>query len=312
MKQLNTLDVKLGDYMPGSLWSKSMLNTSPTIFVTPKRMTLHAVVNNDKYPLMITSFDISEMRFIQTNTDAFKKYGMCASQVLAADELTLTCATVSADTELSHASVELIIAHTPANIVFDPEFEWYDETQLRTSADLLEADIDVKASGNMFETTRGWHYSLELTQDTPLVDPDNRPSLVDTLVVKRTPDMSNVDYSEYTDKVIEFNTSEEPWLNTIQTTKTTLEPIARFTLYINGVLPNTTEDELLALDNLEFIIRTMAATHAITFTDTEHQTDMLDDVDYIGAIKLVGNHGKMAVFTVGKMYINVYLPNDND
>jgi hypothetical protein len=39
---------------------------------------------------------------------------------------------------------------------------------------------------------------------------------------------------------------------------------------------------------------------------------MLDDVDYIGAIKLVGNHGKMAVFTVGKMYINVYLPNDND
>jgi hypothetical protein len=240
---------------------------------------------------------------------AFERLGTCVLCGLCTDRFTSMCATVSADTKLSHAPIELIIAHTP--IVTTSELLGWDE-MIDTATELLHADINVKASGNMFETTRGWHYSLELTQDTPLVDPDKRPSLVDTLVVKRTPDMSNVDYSEYTNKVIEFNTSEEPWLNIIQTTKTTLEPIARFTLYINGVLPNVTEDELLVLDNLEFIIRTMAATHAITFTDTEHQTDMLDDVDYIGAIKLVGNHGKMAVFTVGKMYINVYLPNDND
>lgn len=308
MKQLNTLDVKLDECLTVR-WSANMANTKPTIFITPKCVILHAVVNNDKCPLMITSFDISEMMFIQADIRAFELLGTCVLIGLCTDRLTSMCATVSADTKLSHAPIELIIAHTP--IATTSELPGWDE-MIDTATELLHADIDVKASGNMFETTRGWHYSLELTQDTPLVDPDKRPSLVDTLVVKRTPDMSNVDYSEYTDKVIEFNTSEEPWLNTIQTTKTTLEPIARFTLYINGVLPNTTEDELLALDNLEFIIRTMAATHAITFTDTEHQTDMLDDVDYIGAIKLVGNHGKMAVFTVGKMYINVYLPNDND
>ena len=311
MQQLNALDVKLGDYM-ASMWSKSMLNKTPTIFITPKCLVLHAVADNDMYSPMITSFDISEIKFIQTDIDAFKEYGMCNQQSLIAGENTSTCAAVSVDTKLSHASAELIIAHTPTNIAFDQEFSQYSDVEIQDAYDLLHADINVKTGGNTFETTRGWHYSLELTQDTPLVDPDKRPSLVDTLVVKRVPDMSNVDYSDYTDKVIEFNTSEEPWLNIIQTTKTTLEPIARFTLYINGVLPNVTEDELLVLDNLEFIIRTMAAAHAIAFTDTEHQTDMFGDVDYIGAIKLVGNHGKMAVFTVGKMYINVYLPNDND
>ena len=144
------------------------------IYTTPTLLTTRCHVNDPQYPILMTSFDVTDMQCLLNEP----------GKMMAA---------VPMSTALAECTAMLVLGtqDQPEKPEGMEQAKW--ELQLY---DEMVKDIDVKTMGTWLETTRGYRYMFAITDEPPLTDAESKPETVKTIVVNRHPDMMNIDYSD--------------------------------------------------------------------------------------------------------------------
>lgn len=257
------------------------------IYTTPTLLTTRCHVNDPRYPILMTSFDVTDMQCLLNEP----------GKMMAA---------VPMSTALAECTAMLVLGtqDQPEKPEGMEQAKW--ELQLY---DEMVKDIDVKTMGTWLETTRGYRYMFAITDEPPLTDAESKPETVKTIVVNRHPDMMNIDYSDISRSAVGFNRTDDPWVNIIQGNRYAIDPYMQVMVPLHGIIRIESLDEFRNDTRTPFLVRMAAGCSALSYHDIEYQAlagNDDDDVEYIGALKIIDSE-ILTTFKSANKYVHFIL-----